>query len=73
MPVNVARQWAQDSRRIAKAMETDPAPHEYWWKSFMKPDGTPYAAGDIFRFPDYADTLEELAATGCESYYRGEN
>ncbi len=71
VPVNVARQWAKDSRRIAKAMETDPAPHEYWWKSFMKPDGTPYAAGDIFRFPDYADTLEELAATGCESYYRG--
>ena len=71
VPVNVARQWSKDSRRIAKAMETDPAPHAYWWKSFMKPDGTPYAAGDLFRFPDYADTLEELAATGCESYYRG--
>ncbi len=71
VPVNVARQWSKDNRRIAKAMETDPAPYAYWWKSFMKPDGTPYAAGDIFRFPDYADTLEELAATGCESYYRG--
>ena len=69
--VNVHPQWETDSRRIAKAMETDPAPHAYWWKSFMKADGTPYQAGDIFRWEEYAQTLEELAATGCESYYRG--
>lgn len=71
VPVNVARQWEQDSQRIAEAMAKSPAPHEYWWKCFMKPDGTPYHAGDIFRFPDYAATLRELAATNCESYYRG--
>lgn len=71
VPVNVEPQWAQDSRRIAKAMEKNAAPHEYWWRCFMKPDGTPYRAGDIFRFPDYAATLRELAATNCESYYRG--
>ena len=71
VPVNVARQWAKDSRRIKKAMEENPAPHEYWWKSFMKEDGSPYAAGDLFRWEEYAATLEELAATNCESYYRG--
>ena len=71
VPVNVARQWAKDSRRIKKAMEENPAPHEYWWKSFMKKDGSPYAAGDLFRWEEYAATLEELAATNCESYYRG--
>ena len=71
VPVNVERQWGKDARRIAAAMERDPAPHEYWWKSFMKPDGSPYRAGELFRWPEYADTLEELAATGCESYYRG--
>ena len=69
--VNVEPQWEQDSRRIAKAMESDPAPHAYWWKTFMKEGGSPYKAGDIFRWEEYAQTLEELAATSCESYYRG--
>ena len=72
VPVNVARQWERDSRRIARAMEKDAAPHEYWWRSFMKPDGTPYRAGEVFRFPAYADTMRALAETDCESYYRGE-
>ena len=71
VPVNVSHQWARDSQRIKKAMEENPAPHAYWWKSFMKEDGSPYAAGDLFRWEEYAATLEELAATGCESYYRG--
>lgn len=72
VPVNVARQWADDSRRIAAAMEKNAAPHETWWYYFMKPDGSPYRAGEVFRFPDYAKTLRSLAATNCESYYRGE-
>ena len=71
VPVNVEKQWGKDAKRIAAAMERDPAPHAYWWKSFMKPDGSPYRAGDLFRWAEYADTLEELAATNCESYYRG--
>ena len=71
VPVNVARQWERDSRRIAKAMAENAVPHEYWWQSFMKPDGTPYRAGELFRLPDYAATLRSLAATDCESYYRG--
>lgn len=71
VPVNVARQWETDAKRIAKAMASDPAPHAYWWKAFMKPDGSPYRAGDLFRWDAYANTLEELAATNCESLYRG--
>lgn len=71
VPVNVEPQWAKDSARIAAAMEKDPAPHAYWWKSFMKEDGSPYRAGDLFRWEEYARTMEELAATHCESYYRG--
>ena len=69
--VNIQPQWEKDSKRIASFMAKDPAPHTYWWKSFMKEDGTPYRAGDIFRWEEYAQTMEELAATGCESYYRG--
>ena len=71
VPVSVGKAWGAGLARIAKAMETDPAPHEYWWKSFTKPDGSPYRAGDLFRWDDYAATLEALAATDCESYYRG--
>lgn len=71
VPVNVAPQWAEDSRRIAAAMDKNPEAHSYWWKCFMKADGTPYRAGDIFRFQEYAQTMQELAQTNCESYYRG--
>ena len=69
--VNLEPMWEEDARRIAAAMERDPSPHAYWWERFMKPDGTPYRAGDVFRWEEYAQTLEELAATGCERYYRG--
>ena len=69
--VNLEPMWEEVARRIAAAMERDPSPHAYWWERFMKPDGTPYRAGDVFRWEEYAQTLEELAATGCESYYRG--
>lgn len=69
--VNLEPQWRLDSARIAGARAQNPAPHEGWWQVFMKADGSPYRAGDLFRWSDYADTLEELAATGCESYYRG--
>ncbi len=72
VPVNIQNQWKADSQRIAQFMEGNPAPHAHWWKSFMKEDGTPYRAGDLFRWEDYATTMEELAATDCESYYRGD-
>ena len=71
VPVNVARQWAKDAQRLKRALEQNPAPHAYWWKSFMKEDGSPYEAGELFRWEDYAATLEDLAVTNCESYYRG--
>ena len=69
--VNVSKQWAKDARRLQGAAEKNPAPPAYWQKSFLKEDGSPYQAGDLFQWEEYAQTLEELAATGCESYYRG--
>ena len=68
--VTLETAWESDSRRIQAAMENDPAPHAYWWERFTK-HGRPYRAGDVFRWPEMADTLEELAATGCESFYQG--
>ncbi|MCI8537512.1 MAG: gamma-glutamyltransferase family protein [Oscillospiraceae bacterium] len=70
VPVNVERQWG-DAQRILAAMEENPAPHTYWRQVFLKGDGSFYRAGDLFRWPEYAQTLEELADTGCGSYYRG--
>ena len=68
--VNLEPMWVEDSWRIKAAMEQNPAPHAYWWSRFTK-NGAPYQAGDLFRWEEYAQTLEELADTGCESYYRG--
>ena len=68
---NLQYQWEKDSRRILAAMEKNPAPHAWWRQVFLKKDGSSYRAGDIFRWEEYAQTLEELAATQCESYYRG--
>ena len=71
VPVNVEHQWQKDGARIAKANEKNPQVHEYWCKSFLKADGSHYKAGELFRWAEYADTMQELAETGCESYYRG--
>ncbi len=40
-------------------------------EAFM-PGGRAPAAGEIFRFPDQARTLEKIAATRGEAFYRGE-
>lgn len=69
--VNLQPQWEKDSKRILAAMGQNPAPHVWWRQVFLKEDGAPYRSGDIFRWEEYAQTLEELAATNCESYYRG--
>ena len=34
--VNVAKQWAKDAPRIARAMKNDAAPHVYWWQCFTR-------------------------------------
>ena len=63
--------WGAGAARFARAAEADPAPHAYWLQAFTKPDGSPYRPGDLFQWEAYAQTMEELAATDCESFYRG--
>lgn len=41
------------------------------WSAVYTPEGHAPRAGEIFKLPALAGTLEELAATGCESIYRG--
>ena len=42
-----------------------------WFKTFA-PDGKTPQPGDIIRLPDHADTLEKIAQTNGEAFYRGE-
>jgi gamma-glutamyltranspeptidase/glutathione hydrolase len=39
---------------------------------FSRPDGTPLKAGDLYRNPELANTLELIAAEGADIFYRGE-
>ncbi len=70
VPVNLDRPWASGVARFQAAAEKDPDVYAPFLKLFTK-DGQPYRAGEVFKNPEYADTLEELAETRCESYYRG--
>jgi gamma-glutamyltranspeptidase / glutathione hydrolase len=38
---------------------------------YLRLDGTPPAAGDLLRNPDYADSLAWLAGAGPDDFYRG--
>ena len=71
VPLNVHRLWVGEAERFKAAAEKEPAVFAPWLAYFTK-DGEAYGPGELFRLPDYADTLERLAATDCESYYRGE-
>jgi len=70
IPVNVYKQWKAEVVRFTAAAKKDPAVFGPWLEYFTK-DGKTYEPGDTFRNPDYAATLEALAATDCDSYYHG--
>ena len=59
----IARQWAQQ----AAELKAQPG----FADAFM-PGGRPPAAGEVFRLPDHAATLERIAATRGDAFYRGE-
>lgn len=39
--------------------------------AYFKPDGTAYTAGDLFRQPDLAWTLRQIARRGPDGFYKG--
>ncbi|MGN0982133.1 MAG: gamma-glutamyltransferase family protein [Candidatus Limivicinus sp.] len=71
VPLNVHKLWVGEAARFRAAAAKEPAVFAPWLAYFTK-NGEAYGPGELFRLPDYADTLESLAATDCESYYRGE-
>jgi len=65
---NLALLW-QSALRYYRTVMTGP---EFGaWFSTFAPDGSAPEAGDMVVLMDHADTLEEIGATGAESFYRG--
>ena len=71
IPVNVYKQWKAEVKRISACAAREPELYGPWMEYFTK-NGEMFDVGATFVNPDYAKTLESLAATDCESYYRGE-
>jgi gamma-glutamyltranspeptidase / glutathione hydrolase len=59
----IAQQWAVQ----APLFESQPG-----FAAAFLPDGRAPKPGERFRFPEHAATLEKIAATGGEAFYRGE-
>ena len=64
---NLARMWKRAYDKFTTVLQGE----EYaaWFDTFT-PEGRCPAAGDMIRLPDHADTLEEIARTQAESFYR---
>lgn len=60
---DVARQWE---------MQADTLAGQPGFAEAFLPGGAAPAAGELFRFPDQARSLERIAETGGDAFYRGE-
>lgn len=58
----VAQQWRSQAETLGRFRD--------FAETFM-PGGRPPVAGETFRCPQQAETLEQIAATGGEAFYRG--
>jgi gamma-glutamyltranspeptidase/glutathione hydrolase len=61
--LTIAGQWAAQ----VAALKAQPG----FAEAFL-PNGNPPGPGQLFRFPEHAATLEEIAATKGDAFYRGE-
>ena len=69
--VNVYKLWKKAIERYTKAAAKEPEVFAPWIELFTD-KGKMFPMGSLVKNPDYAKTLRELAATDCESYYRGD-
>src|SRR5215468_4047780 len=63
VPPRLAATWA----RVSEALRSNPGAAQ----NFLKPDGSAYQMGEVFRQPRLAQVLRQLAASGAEAFYRG--
>lgn len=61
--------WKLAAGRFSRNLKDEQ--YRYWFDTFA-PGGNAPEAGDIVRLPDHAKTLQLIAETGAESFYRGE-
>ena len=64
----ISRLWENSYQEFRRTFQ-DPC-FENWFHTFA-PNGRAPKAGEVITLPDHARTLEELAETNCESFYRG--
>ena len=69
--VNVYKLWKKAIERYTKAAAKEPEIFAPWLELFTD-KGKMFPMGSLVKNLDYANTLRELAATDCESYYRGD-
>jgi gamma-glutamyltranspeptidase/glutathione hydrolase len=61
--------WGQAQKNYR---ETNLGPEYRGWFETFAPDGRVARPGDMWTLPDHARTLQRIAETGAEDYYRGE-
>lgn len=64
----IAKIWKKDCEHYGEVLIGDE--FKPWFDTFTI-DGRAPVAGEIFKCEDQAETLEEIANTGAESFYRG--
>lgn len=64
-----AKYWAYAAKRFRTALKG--AEFEHWFKVFT-PQGEAPCAGEIYRSPGHASTLEAIAASGARDFYEGD-
>ena len=66
---NLSLMW---KRAYKKYKETCTGPEfEEWYRTFV-PEGRPYEAGEIICLPNHANTLEAIAFTEADAFYKGD-
>lgn len=71
VPVTAAALWKNAVKRFTEAEKKAPGVFKAWFDAFTK-NGEPYRAGDVFRWPAYAETVRSLIKSNCRSLYEGD-
>ena len=66
---NLADMWRRAYTKYSSVLSGPE--FESWFRTFV-PEGRPYEAGEMIRFPDHADTLEAIGASEAKDFYSGE-
>jgi gamma-glutamyltranspeptidase/glutathione hydrolase len=64
----IGRLWQEGFRTFSAEKGEEFGP----WFDLFAPGGRPPAIGEVWRSPGHAATLQSIAETGAESFYRGE-